>query len=275
MYNFKGKVALITGGSSGIGKALPYECAARGWNLLLVALPGRALHEVAEDIHNKFPYLHIRILEIDLTRTEAPEMVYDWCLRNNYRVNILINNAGIAGTTRFEDSPLSYSDERIQLNIRALVLLTRLFIPELKQHENAGLLNVGSLSAFYSIPYKSIYSATKAFVVNFTRALKEELRKTSIKVSVVCPNGVITNADTSGRIAAHGVKGQLTQISAEKVAMISIRDLLLNKTLIIPGRINRGLLLFGRFIPVDIKQRILSREFEKELNVKILKKTSV
>lgn len=260
------KYTLITGGSSGIGKALAWECAKRRWNLLLVALPGRDLQEAAEQITAAYPDVKVQCLEIDLTAHDAPEEVYNWCMQNEYNVNMLINNAGIAGTTLFEDSPLAYSDERIQLNIRALVLLTRLFISELKKHPKSYLLNVGSLSAFYAIPYKSIYSATKAFVVFFTRSIKEELRGSNLNVSVVCPNGVATNDGTHGRIAAHGLKGKLTQVTAQKVAKISIDGLLRNKTVIIPGRLNVFLFRIGYFIPIRLKQRLLSREFKCELS---------
>jgi hypothetical protein len=255
---------LITGGSSGIGKAIAWECASRGMNVLLVALPGRDLHQTAGQLRNEYP-VKVETLEIDLTSLSAPQDVYNWCMENNYQVNVLVNNAGVAGTAKFEESPVSYSDERIQLNIRAVVLLTRLFIPSMKKLPKAYILNVSSLSAFYSIPYKSIYSASKAFVLMFSRAIKEELRETSIKISVLCPNGVRTNSGTHARIESHGLKGKLTRVPVEKVAKSAIKGLLNGKMVIIPGRINRGILIFGYFVPVNIKQRILAREFEKEM----------
>ncbi len=248
----------------GIGQAFAHDCARRGMNLLLVALPGRELKETALELENTYK-VTVHTLEIDLTEKEAPEMVYNWCMRHGFRVNILINNAGVAGTAIFEDSPIEYSDLRIQLNIRALVLLTRYFIPQMKQFEKSYILNVSSLSAYYAIPFKSIYSASKAFVLSFSKSLREELRNTPIHVSVVCPNGVQTNNGTFERIKSHGLMGKLTQIDRLKLAKFSLNLMFRGKTVIIPKRINKLLLTIGHLTPGAIKQRLLRREFSKEI----------
>ena len=255
---------LITGGSMGIGQAFAHECARRGMNLILVALPGRELKETAADIENKYNVL-VHTLEIDLTEKEAPEMVYNWCTEHGFKINILINNAGIAGTAIFEDSPVEYTDLRIQLNIRALVLLTRYFIPHMKQFDKAYILNISSLSAFYAIPFKSIYSASKAFVLSFSKSLREELRNSPVRVSVVCPNGVHTNNGTFERIKSHGIMGKLTQIDRIKLAEYSLNQMFRGKTVIIPKGINRILLTIGHLTPGPLKQRLLKREFHKEI----------
>ena len=132
---------LITGGSMGIGKALATGCAKRGMNLLLVALPGPELKETAATLSKEF-HVKTYYLEMDLTQPDGPQKVFNWCKENNFIVHILMNNAGVAGTAEFETSSLEYSDVRIQLNIRALVLLCRLFIPEMKKLNNAHILNV-------------------------------------------------------------------------------------------------------------------------------------
>ncbi len=131
--------------------------------------------------------------------------IFNKCKELGLKVDLLINNAGAAGTTIFEKSSLEYSNSRIQLNIRALVLLTRLFISDLKKSLPSYILNIGSMSAYYAIPYKCVYAASKAFVVSFSLALNNELEDTSISVSVVCPNGVETNKGTCNRIKKHGI----------------------------------------------------------------------
>jgi short-subunit dehydrogenase len=212
---------LITGSSQGIGKGYAIEFAKRGHNLLLVALPEPQLEETANEIKEKFD-VKVDTLGIDLSQLKAPEEVYNWSKEKGYVVDILVNNAGIAGTSVFDESPLGYSDLRIMVNVRALVLLCRLFIPDLKKLPKAYILNTGSLSAYYSIPYKSVYSASKSFVLNFTKAIREELRDTSISVSIVNPNGVFTNDGTFGRINSHGAKGRLTAVSTDELAQITI-----------------------------------------------------
>ncbi|MDP2423772.1 MAG: SDR family NAD(P)-dependent oxidoreductase [Bacteroidales bacterium] len=260
------KYTLITGGSMGIGKALAFECASRGMNLLLVALPGNELSETAAEIAEKHD-VTIHILAIDLSEIEAPKQVYKWCIDNNYNVSILINNAGMAGTSVFETSELDYSDMRILVNIRALVLLTRLFIPMLKTHPKSYVLNIGSQAAYFAIPYKAVYSASKAFVLRFTQALQLELSETSISLCAVCPNGVETNSGTFSRIKAHGIMGRLTKIEASDLARISIDAMLNGKTVLVPKTINRILLVCSKLIPNILEKRMLKRWFYREVEV--------
>lgn len=255
---------LITGGSKGIGKAIALECASRKMNILIVALPDEDINLVSQEITQKFN-VKSDYLGIDLTENDGPENVYKWCKQKKYNVNILVNNAGIAGSTIFENSSLEYSNTRIQLNIRALVLMTRLFIPDLKKSRSSYILNIGSLSAYYAIPYKSVYAASKAFVVSFSTAINDELKDTSVFVSVVCPNGVETNKGTFSRIKSHGMIGSLTKISPSKLARYSITKMFQKKVIIIPKRINRFLFFLEKIIPEKLLQQILLKEFQKEV----------
>jgi short-subunit dehydrogenase len=150
------------------------------------------------------------------------------------------------------------------VNVRAVVLLSRYFIPEMMKMKEAYILNVGSLSAWYSIPFKSLYAATKAFVVNFSRAIRTEFKHTGISVSVVNPNGVRTNEGTLARINSHGRKGKYTTVAVEKVAHEAIKGMFKGKFLIIPGVLNRILLAISYIIPNWIQQKLLYREFFKE-----------
>jgi hypothetical protein len=255
---------LITGGSKGIGKALALECARRGMNLLLVALPGDGLEDTAEEIRHRY-HVTVHTLAINLTELQGPEEVYRWCNQNGYRVNILINNAGMGGTAVFGHSDPSYSDNLIMINIRAMTLLTHLFLPSMKQLPEAYILNMASMAAFFAIPYKTVYSSSKAYVVNFTRALRSELRKTSVSVSVICPSGVHTNTDVNERINAHGWKGRLTISALEKLSKEAIDKMLRKKTFIIPRFANRFLLVLHKLAPRTLSQYLVGREFEKEM----------
>jgi short-subunit dehydrogenase len=256
---------LITGGSMGIGKALASECARRGMNLLLVALPGPELEETANEIREEFS-VKVDTLGIDLTGSPSPGKVLEWCEENNYTIDILINNAGIAGSAIFEESSIEYSDERILLNIRALVILSRLFIPMLKQNKRAYILNTGSFSAYQPLAYKSVYAASKSFVHLFSLALNEELRDTSISVTVINPNGVRTNAGTYDRIKTHGKLVQKTLIlDADKIAQIAVEGMLKGKKIIVPGFWNRCILQITRTLPVSFKIKKAAKIMRNEL----------
>lgn len=261
----KPKFTLITGGSRGIGYALARECAGRGMHLLLVAKQGDGLESAARKLREEFP-VTVHFLTVDLRDFDGPERVWDWCNNSGYRVNILINNAGVAGTVDFATSPIEYSDERILVNARALVLISRLFLPELKTHARAHILNIGSLSAYYPLPYKTVYAASKAFVHSFTRGLREELRGGSVQLTVVHPNGVRTNADTFERIDSHSRLSRFLFImDAEKIARVAVDKMLKGKLVVIPGFMNRVLILISRLLPTGFKERRSGRIFGKEI----------
>jgi len=262
--NLSGHTALITGGSSGIGLAVAEACARRKMKVILVALPGPELGEAARKLAADYE-TSVFTLGIDLTEENAPRRVFDWCREQGLVVSILVNNAGLAGAARFDESTPEYSDSRIQLNIRVLVLLTRFFVPSMKELPEAVILNIGSLAGFYSIPFKSVYSATKSFVITFSRALDEELKHTAVKVKVLCPNGVRTNRGTFSRIESHGLKARITIISSERLADFTLKRLFRKGTVIVPGFANRLLRVIGRLTPSRLEQRMLYREFQKEL----------
>jgi len=255
---------LITGGSSGIGKAFAVECAKRGMNTLLVALPGPELEQTADEISSAYP-VDVRHLAVDLTRIDAPEKVYSWCTDLNIRVNFLINNAGITGTTLFENSEPEYNDLRIMLNVRAMAMLTRYFIPVLKEIPGSRILNIGSMSGFFPVPYKTIYSATKAFVLSFSKSLSKELASSGIGVFIVCPNGVETNTLTSYRIQTHRIWSRLTTITPERLAKESLDRIEKGKKVFVPLFMNRLLLFTGKLLPDSIIMNLLEREFREEL----------
>lgn len=257
---------LITGTSSGIGKEMAFHCASRGMNILNIALPDSGVDKTNNTIIKEYG-VKSHFLELDLADNDGPEKVFRWVTENDFQVNFLINNAGMAGTSVFEKSSYKYLNDRIMVNIRALVLLSHLFIPVLKKHEKSYILNVGSLSAFFPIPYKSVYAASKSFVLNFSRALRTELQGSNISISVICPNGVRTNVGTNQRIDAHGKKGQFTSMPASTVAKTGVDKTLKGKFLIIPGKINYLLFLTSKIIPQGIQEKILKREFEKEVLV--------
>lgn len=250
----------------GIGRAFAEACARRGMNLILVALPGIELDETADFIRTTYQ-VEVNTFPVDLSQIDGPQKVYDFCNEHHYSVNFLINNAGAAGTAVFEHSPLKYSDMRIMVNVRALVLLSRIFIPMMKNLPGSYILNIGSMGAFYPIPYKSVYSASKMFVVTFSRAIREELRNTNISISVVCPNGVETNSGTYGRIKAHGMIGKYSKIDKDALAEYTLQKMYKGKSVIIPKRINRVMKHLNRIIPTSLTIKFLKKEFEKEVRV--------
>ncbi|MBW8049168.1 MAG: SDR family oxidoreductase [Cytophagales bacterium] len=254
---------LITGGSEGIGKAIAIEFAKRQHDLVLVALPDKNLPECAEYIETKYK-VKVHPYPTDLIEKDASQRLYEWCVEQGISVNILVNNAGMGGTFIFEKTDISLFEKIVQLNIQPLISLTHLFIPGMKDYPKAYILNVGSVASFYPIPYKSIYAASKSFVYSFSIALSEELKSSSVKVSVLCPGPTLTHAEVTARIEAQGLIGKLMKMSPDEVARIAVNGLLNGKKIIIPGLLNRFSLFVMKSLPVGWLQYIFEKNIRAE-----------
>src|SRR5688572_6786041 len=178
------KYTLITGASAGLGRELAIAAAKRGFNILLVALPGTELAELARFLQDKYE-VTVKYLEADLASLSAAKEVYLWCTQRGYEVDKLINNVGVGGSKPFENFSLSEMQAMIQLNIGVMASMTNVFMPMLRKQRKAHILNVSSTASFFNIPDKSVYAATKAFVNTLTTSLRNELHGTAISVSVL------------------------------------------------------------------------------------------
>ena len=251
------KYTLITGASQGMGKQMADECAKRGRNLLLVALPNENLKEFSKHLIRQYN-IKADYFECDLIIKKSVENVFKWTQENNYAVDFLINNAGFGGAGSFEDYTFEYVNNMIDLNIRATTNLTHLFIPELKKNTPSYILNNASMVANFPCPYKTIYAATKAYVKNFTRALREELKPQGISVSVLQPGATPTNKIVKNQINEGGFFFKISVTSIEQVAKKAIDRTLKGQAVIVPGYKNRMSLRFIKLVPMIILQRIIA-----------------
>jgi uncharacterized protein len=259
------KYTLITGASCGLGKDLATECAKRGRNLILTALPGEQVEELGKNLEIKFG-ITVKTYEADLTKTDEIKMLAQ-TISQLYEVDMLINNAGLGGAKPFLEASPEYIGEMVLLNTYALVLLTRLLLPNLKKQGEAYILNIASMASFSPMPYKTVYPATKAFVYSFSRGLDAELKGTGISVSVAHPGGMKTNSEVTQRIENHNWLVQTTTLSSQKVAEICITRLLKKRKLIIPGFFNKVSWLLLKIVPLWLRLSMmrtsLKREFRK------------
>lgn len=257
---------VITGASTGLGKEFAIACAERGRNLILVALPGRNLVLLGRVLEREYGIRAV-VYETDLTDREAVYELASSILRN-YRVDFLINNAGTGGTQVFEESSTRYLENIVSLNIMSLALLTRLFINELKSHEHAYILNVSSMAAFSPIPFKTIYPASKAFVANFSRSLRQELATTGVRVAVLHPGPILTNPDVALRIVRQGSAGKVGLLPAKEIAQLGIDGVISGREVIIPGIMNKMNRILIAIVPSGIRMNMLSRVISREIEEK-------
>lgn len=263
MTKHRGKCALITGASQGLGRAIAEECARRGMDMVLVALSDTGLPEVARILERAFQ-VRIETVELDLTDPEVPGKLLSVIREKHYEVDTLVNNAGVGFTSRFADSSPWQNETTLQLNVAALVRLTQAMLPMLRERGRAWILNVASLGAFFPMPSMPVYSSTKGFVLTFSLLLREELRGSPVSLSVLCPNGIRTNRGSCDLIERQGWAGQVTCQYPDEVARAGLRGLFRGRGVIVPGAVNAALRLASPFVPRALYMRMIARRWGTE-----------
>lgn len=239
---------LITGASSGIGKAMSEEFARRHRNLLLISLPGTGLESQCENLSLNYKVIS-RFLEIDLRDHDAPEKILNFAHDENLRINMLINNIGVGHMGNIGNFPAEEINEMIMLNIYSTTHLTNLFLNELKSYPESYILNMGSFGGFIPAPLKSIYMASKAYIYYFSCGLSYELENSTVKVSVAMPGPVSSNKKIIDRINNGGAVSRLMKLNPDEVAEYIISRMFSGEKVIIPGRITQAVYILGLILP--------------------------
>lgn len=178
--------ALITGASAGIGAEFARAFAARQTHLVLVARSQDKLQELANLLKNQYQ-IQVDIIVQDLTESNASEAIEQTVQQLGRSIDVLVNNAGIGDYGDFAESDRDLQLKMVTLNIATMVDLTHRFLPGMRQRRTGGIINLSSVAAFQSMPYFSIYAATKAFVLSFSEALWAENRSYGVHILAVCP----------------------------------------------------------------------------------------
>ncbi len=188
-----GKVALITGAGSGIGRAIAYRFAQMGINLALVGRTEKKLLDTKSEIEVCFPNIQVHIVTGDLLDIDFPRICIEKALARFGQLDILVNNAGLAQSQPFEEITLKEYERIMNTNVRAPFLLTQAALPVLKKSDFATVINIASVTAHKGYPLQSIYSASKHALVGMSKALANEVYKQGIRVHLISPGGVFTD----------------------------------------------------------------------------------
>ena len=253
--------ALVTGGSHGIGRALALNLVARNIAIVIIALDDENLTEVEAELA-RTPGATFHTLGLDLTAPNAITRVNTFLEDRRITLKYLVNNAGFGRGGLVENTPWSEYLRMIQLNNQIMVGLTLSLLPQLKK-TSGGILNMSSMEATLPLPYKTIYTGTKAFVYNYSLALRQELRYYDVGVTVLCPGPVITNEDGLKRVQAMGWLAKLLVTLPEDIAPGAVEGFLKNKDVIRPGLLVKIILAVAHLVPRKPKMRILEKLFSK------------
>lgn len=248
--------ALITGASSGIGLDIAKYLAQKKYELILVARDRKKLEKIQEKLPTK-----VTIIVADLSNEQKVKELY--VLTKGENIDILINNAGFGDFGYFTETDLNKELEMIDTNIKAVHILTKLFLKDMEQRDSGYILNVASSAAFQPGPLMSTYYATKSYVYQLTEALyyEQKKKKTKVNISVLCPGPVKTNFNNVA-----GVKFGVKPLSSSFVAKYAIDQMLNKKMLIIPGYKMKLAKFFSRFVSDKFLLKVTYRIQKKKVN---------
>lgn len=242
------RYAVITGASKGIGKSIAIGLAKRGYHLLLIARSADELYRLSQELSKQFN-IEVNTLAIDLAQAGAAKKVSEWINQQQYRIAVLVNNAGYGLWGPFAELHLEEQMQMCQLNMDTVLRLSYLLLPLLMKEKQAYILNVSSTAAYQAVPTLAVYAATKAFVLSFTRALKFELKDTPVSVTCLSPGPVDTGFAHRAGLDAFSKMAEKFNMQPDEVAEIAIKGMLNKKSEIIPGFTNIISVYANRVLP--------------------------
>jgi short-subunit dehydrogenase len=259
-------LALITGASRGIGRALALGLAQRGYDLLLVARSADQLQELAQEVQTRYQR-EAQVLALDLTQPDAAAAVATWSARQAPEgLAVLVNNAGYGLWGRFEQLNLEEQLNMLQLNLNLPVQLTYALLPLLRRATKGYILNVASTAAYQAVPSLTLYAASKAFVLSFSRGLRYELKGSTISITCLSPGATATDF---GNRAGMGTELQAVankvSMTASQVAEAGLKALFAGKAEFIPGVLNKVSAGLTSVVPKPLVEKIAAGIYEKYL----------
>lgn len=239
-------LALITGASSGIGADMARILSDKGYDLILVARNKRKMEVLSKELKT-----NVEIIPMDISSTYNCTELYNLVKKKN--IDVLINNAGFGLFGEFTNTKLDKELDMIELNVKTVHTLTKLFLKDFVKKDKGYILNVASSAAFMPGPLMATYYATKAYVLHLTESINEELRrkKSNVYIGALCPGPVNTNFN---KVA--GVSFNLESLESYDVAKYAINQMFKRKVVIVPGvKIKLGVFAL-RLLPRSLVRKI-------------------
>ncbi len=242
------ETALITGASYGIGYELAKLFARDHVNLFITARSQDKLTLVKEELQSEY-HITVNCFPCDLTKPETVEALYQATRDKEITIDYLINNAGFGLLGAFNENPWEKEATMIDLNIRALTHLTKLFLPDMENQNHGKILNVASLAAFQPGPLMAVYYATKHYVLAFSEGLAEELSGTGISVTTLCPGPVKTGFPEKAEMGDSRLFRLPGVKNPDQVADYAYKQMKRGKRIAVPGFNNQLSAFLVRFLP--------------------------
>jgi short-subunit dehydrogenase len=250
-----GKWAVITGASSGIGKALAFEFAAGGYNILITARNETELTKVAKECADRY-HVQTEVVAADLSQPQSIDRLLNSVRDGTRKIDVLVNNAGFGIHGDFAATDIEKNVELLNVQLTAALRLTRAVLPTMIAQRYGRVLNVASVYSWAPVPFQSVYAACKAFLGSFSASLQNELAGTGVTVTVFAPGVTQTEFRSRAGIEA---KREDAGITAEEAAKIAYVETLRGKPVVVPGFLNRLFVFLARRLPMTSVPGIVRR----------------
>jgi uncharacterized protein len=260
---------LITGATGGLGKAFAAELAGRGWDLLLTDLYVPNLALLAAGLRRSY---HVEVLHeaADLTEAASRTALFTRAQKEHLRFSGLVNVAGLDHEGFFMEREASEITTILRLNIESTLLMIHELLAFRDPTQTFRIINVSSMGAYFAMPIKATYAASKRFLLDFSLALRNELRDENVTVTALCPAGLPTNEVCIAAIEAQGTWGQLTTENIGSVAHQTIEAALRGRASVVPGALNRVLLGLASLFPAGSATEVIGARW-RSANAKALR----
>jgi hypothetical protein len=242
---------LITGAAGGLGRPLAVEAARRGWSLVLTDRPDTKLEELAKALERNYG-VRVHTLFCDLTDARDRATLFQHVRSLTSYLSGVVNVAGLDFEGAFDELRPDEVQTIIRVNIEATLDVTHRALELKKKDQRFLLITVSSLAAFYPMPVKATYAASKRFLLDFFRALKEELRGENVSVTVLCPAGLPTTPGAIRGMELQGFWGRVTAVQPGTVAAGTFDHALQGNFLYIPGLLNKLLQMASSVVPPNL-----------------------
>ncbi len=254
------KYTLITGASGGLGKAFAVECAQLGHNLIITDLNKEKLKGLSKTLKSTYS-IDVIYFACDLTNIHQRQSLFAKIQKLNVELFLTINVAGLDYEGGLKSLTSDMISTIIRLNTEATLDITR-FAASQKHSGNYYIINVASMAGFFSMPLKAIYAASKRAIIQFSIAIREEIKSSGGHVMALCPSGLRTMPKVIASIESQGFFGRITTVNTGTVAHKTIIKAMRGQAKYVPGIVNILAVLFASIIPECIKTKIIFKRWE-------------
>lgn len=257
----RGRVAIVTGASSGIGEAFAHALARQGLQLVITGRNEERLQAVTSQLRDRYG-VRVDPVNVELADPDGPERLKAATDGLGLTPDLLVNNAGIGAVGSFAEMSLDHQLQMVRVNVEALVVLTALYLPAMLARRSGGIINTSSTAGFQPLPHLALYAASKAMVTSFSQALWGELHGTGVRVMAFCP-GPVKNTRFRERAGGRSAFAEIRSQPREAAVATALRAFERGDPIAVPGLLNNLLASVVGFVPVKPKLLVVDKVFRR------------